>query len=372
MLRLSAAEFRCYRLYDVADEIRLERCLQLIKAGGTESRRLALKREGSEYIQLSNPPLTLELGPRQLEVAGRPLEVQVFARLFHHGAISVSVRVPIAPGSTLDSLVPLADELYDSHAIDALCADEVAKLRVTFAQACQGPHAWEQNETYTVIFARALEGEAAAAAGERLLAEPNLARLVIGEGREPALSPGEVGEVLEHHWSYTPGDLAIIEWNAAFLFEPSGSEDIVDLIEIANAQLLELRYYDQVLDAELDRVYDTIDEQKRGSIFYSPYKKLLRELILTLIELSEFIERIENALKIVGDVYLARVYEGAVLQLRIRQWTEQVSRKHRLLQQTYGLLKGEVDTDRALTLEVMVVVLILFEIVMAFVRVTGH
>jgi hypothetical protein len=39
--------------------------------------------------------------------------------------------------------------------------------------------------------------------------------------------------------------------------------------------------------------------------------------------------------------------------------------------QTYGLLKGEVDTGRALTLETMVVVLILFEIVMALLR-AGH
>jgi uncharacterized Rmd1/YagE family protein len=89
-----------------------------------------------------------------------------------------------------------------------------------------------------------------------------------------------------------------------------------------------------------------------------------------LIELSEFIERIENALKIVGDVYLARVYEAAVRQLRVDRWSEQVSRKHRLLQQTYGLLKGEVDTDRSLTLELMIVVLIVLEILMAVAKVS--
>lgn len=99
----------------------------------------------------------------------------------------------------------------------------------------------------------------------------------------------ETREVLEHAWSYTPHDLAIIEWNAAFLYEPTGSEDLVDLLEIANAQLLELRYYDAVLDAELDRVYDIIGAEKVGSLLFSPYKNLLRELMLTLIELSEFI-----------------------------------------------------------------------------------
>jgi hypothetical protein len=57
--------------------------------------------------------------------------------------------------------------------------------------------------------------------------------------------------------------------------------------------------------------------------------------------------------------------------LRIPNWTEQVTRKHRLLQQTYALLKGEVDTGRALILELLVVLLIVFEIVMALTKV-GH
>jgi hypothetical protein len=97
----------------------------------------------------------------------------------------------------------------------------------------------------------------------------------------------------------------------------------------------------------------------------SPYKRLLRELMLTLIELGEFIERIENSLRIVADVYLARVYEAAVEQLRIPQWQQQVQRKQKLLSATYERLKGEVDTNRALTLEVMVVVLIVLEILVA-------
>ena len=367
MVSLHSAEFRCYRIYDVADGIDLERCRALITGG--ETRRLALRREGSEYVQLSNPPLNVDLGTRSLSLAGRVLDVKLSGRVFDHGAISVAVRVPIEPSTTFESLVPVADELYDSRALDALCLDEVNKLRESFAPAFEAPHLWEKNEAYTVVFARELGGNPTT---EQLLSDPHLARLVIGESREKVLSKAEVSEVLGHAWSYTPGDLVVVEWNAAFIWEPSGSEDVVDLVEIANAQLLELRYYDAVLDAEIGRVYDVIGEQRAGSLVFSPYKKLLRELMSTLIELSEFIERIENALKIVGDVYLARVYEGAVAQLRIRQWTDQVTRKHRLLQQTYGLLKGEVDTSRALSLEVMVVLLILLEIIMALVRVTGH
>lgn len=369
MLLLNDAFVRAFRIYDVADGIRLESCRQLFEKGGAATRRLKLVREGSEYIQLSNPPLLVELGARSLTLGGLAREVQVAARVFDFGCISVALTLPLPRGTTSEALVPLVDLLTDDPAVDALALDEVNKLRRALEPAFEAPHLWEQNEGYAVVLVKALEGAPDAA---RVLEDPHLARLLVGEVKEPRLSGAEEREVLGEHYSYTPGDVAVIEWNAAFLYEPSGSEDLLDLLEFANAQLLELRYFDSVLDAELERVYDAIGQKKGGTILYSPYKRMLRELMLTLIELSEFIERVENALKIVGDVYLARVYEAAGRQLRVGRWTEQVSRKHRLLQQTYTLLKGEVDTDRSLTLEVMIVVLIILEILMAVTRVSEH
>jgi hypothetical protein len=366
MVRLLDAEFLCTRLFDVADTIALETCRALIERDKTGVRRLSLRGEGSEYIQLSDPPLVVDLGARTL--GERPVKVE--ATLYSHGAISISVRVPLARGVTVEELIPFADELYDSKALDALALDEVNKLRKALEAAFETPHLWDQQEAYAVLFVRELEATGEGARSEQLLATPGLARMLLGEIKEKSLSKEEEREVLDQHFSYTPNDLTVIEWNAAVVYEPSGSEDVVELLEIANAQLLELRYYDSVLDAELQRIYDVVGQPK-GSLLFSPWKKALRSQMQTLIELSEFIERVENALKIVGDVYLARVYEAGLKQLRVGRWTDQVSRKHRLLMQTYGLLKGEVDTGRALTLETMVVVLILFEIVMALLR-AGH
>lgn len=363
MLRLLDADLLCTRIFDVADTIDLEGCRALISA---DSRRLRLRREGSEFIQMSDPPLLVDLAARPLSVQGQPREVKVSAALYYHGAISISVRVPVPRGTTIEELIPTADELYDSAALDTLAQEALEKLRKLLAAHFERPHKWDRNEGYTVIFVREIEGKPNA---EQVLAAPGLARLLLGEKEK--LSAAEERAVLADHFSYTPDDLAIVEWNAAFVYEPSGSEDIADLLEIANAQLLELRYYDAVLDAELARIYDVVGA-RQTSLLFSPYKKLARNLMQTLIELSEFIERVENSLKIVGDVYLARVYEGALQELRIARWTEQVTRKHRLLQQAYSLLKGETDTGRALTLETMVVVLILFEILMAMFRVGGH
>ena len=368
-LRIADGEFLCTRIYDVADTISLEQCRALIEKGGTEIRRLSLRREGSEYIQLSDPPLTLDLTPRALDIEGQRFDVKLAATLYHHGAMSISMRVPIPTGATFESLIPLADALYDGVPLDRLAMEEVERLRKLLASSFEDGHLWQQNEGYTVVFVRAFEGDPRPRA-QTVLVEPCLSRLLLGEKTEAELSDTEEREVLGPHFSYTPYDLAIVEWNAAFVYEPSGSRDIPDLLEIANAQLLELRYYDEVLDGELQRLYDVVGD-KRGSLVVSPYRAALRNQMQTLIELSEFLERVENALKIVGDVYLARVYEAGLKQLRITRWTEQVSRKHRLLMQTYQLLKGEIDQGRSLTLETMVVLLILFEIAMALFR-AGH
>lgn len=366
MLRLKRATALCYRLFDVAAAIDLEASRRLITK---ETRRLTLKRGGSEYIQVVNPPVHVELGERTLALARGPTQVEVGARLFDFGAVSIVVRVALPGGVTVPEVTPLVAGLSENQAVDALALAECQALLKLLGPAFQTPHLWEKNEEYTVVCVREIEGTPPAAA---LLAEPGLARLVVGEDEATQLSQAERDEVLQHHFSYTDQDLAVVEWNGAVLVEPSGSEDIIDLLEFANAQLLELRYYDDVLDRELGRVYDAIGTRRRGSLFFSPYKRLSRDLMRTLIDLQEFVGRVENALKIVGDVYLARVYEAALTQMRVHRWTEEVTRKQRLLQQTYSLLKGEVDTDRSLTLELMIVILIVLEIAMALFQVAGH
>lgn len=255
MIRLLDADLRAFRSWDVAEAIDLEACRELIEKGGAAARRMKLGRERSEYIELANPPLLVDLGAHPLALEGGAVEVRVQARLFDFGCASICLGLGAPHGSTLEALLPLVGQLLEAPAVDALALQEVKKLCQALAPAFERAHLWEQNEGYLVVLARRIEGDPSAA---QLLSEPNLARLLAGELRAPSLSDDEVREVLAEHYSYTPDDLAVIEWNGAFLYEPSGSEDLVELLEFANAQLLELRYYDWVIDGELGRAYDAI------------------------------------------------------------------------------------------------------------------
>src|SRR5262249_24938318 len=89
-----------------------------------------------------------------------------------------------------------------------------------------------------------------------------IASLLRGESKP--LHPEEVREVLGTRISYLNDDLIIPTWNTAFVYDTArGAEASFELMEFTNSQLLQFRYYDALLDRELDRIYPLV--QKRRS-----------------------------------------------------------------------------------------------------------
>jgi hypothetical protein len=350
-----------YRLFDVADAIDLAAAEALITAPKS---RLKLEGHGSGAVEIPRPPVTVGLGQRTLPIAGVDRVAEASARFFDFGVASVLYRVPIAPGTTLLSLLPVAEELLGepTRAIDAAARREVDELARTLAPSLEKPHAWEGLETYTVVFVEALEGRPAA---KDVLADAPIARLLLGETSVIALSDSEKQDLLRHAWSYLADDVAVIDWNSAFVLEPSGVRDIPDLLEFATAHLLELRYYDALLDRELHQIYDALEENDRTSIWSNKTRLVQRRTAGLLLELSEMIERLENAVKVVGDFYLARLYQGALKRFRLPAWQDSVLRKQRLLADVNAQMNHEVETRRSQILELAVILLILGELVLA-------
>jgi hypothetical protein len=365
-LRVTQGMVHVYRLFDVADAVDLagaERALSQPRS------RLRLEgHQSGAALEIPRPPLHVHLGVRALEIGGEPREAEASARVFDYGVVSVHYRLPIPAGARLDELVPLAEALVSAAtpALDAAARREADELVRALGALLEKPHAWEGLETYTVFFVRRFD--APATADEVLLAAP-LARLVLGEMSPVPLSEAESHDVLQNRWSYLADDLAVVDWNCAFVLEPSGVEDIPDLLEFATAHLLELRYYDWLLDRELHAIYDEMEARRVVSrVFTRRYLRLQRRTATLLLELSEMIERLENAVKIIGDFYLARLYQGAVRRFRLPAWQETVLRKQKLLAGVHELLNDAADTRRAELLELTVILLILWEILFAIFR----
>jgi hypothetical protein len=355
-----------YRLFDVGDAIALdvgEKCISQAR----ERQRTHIAREKGPGLLFATPPLDVPLGAARVVLPAPfdALEATVTARVYDYGAISLRFDIPIAPGADLEMLIPLCDHLYDAPELDASGRSLLEGFLPEIAPAIEGAHSWPGMETYTVVFVRRLRGEPTP---KEILESPILLRLLLGErSPTPPLSDLERTDVLQHAQSYYADDLVVVDWNSAFVLEPSGSRVIPDILEFANSQLLELRYYDDTLDAELGRIYDDFAEARRNPLrlLWSPYGKLARNVLRRVIDVTEFTERVDNALKVVGDFYVARIYQGALRRLRIAAWQQSVGEKIRLVEKAYDLAKGEVEIRRSTMLEVIVVVLIVLELVAA-------
>lgn len=354
-----------YRLFDVADAVDL---VAAERAASAPTARVQLdSAQSASALEFPRPPVQLALGARDLPLASGERRAEASAHVFDYGVISVRYRLPIPRGATLLDLVPLAEELFvePTPALDAAARREAEAVARELAPALEKPHAWEGLESFQVFFVRAWQGEGVAA--QDLLSGAPIPELLLGETSAIPLSPAEKSDVLSHHHSYLQDDLAVVHWNSALVVEPSGVEDVPDLLEFATAHLLELRYYDALLDTALHRIYDEIEATGSPvvNVLTRRYRRLQRRTAALLLEISEMIERLENAVKIVGDFYLARVYQAAVRRFRLPAWQETVLRKQKLVAEVNDLIGGAADTTRGELMELAIILLIVYEIVAA-------
>ena len=172
---------------------------------------------------------------------------------------------------------------------------------------------------------------------------------------------------MRQRFSYYTDDLVVLTWDRAFIYEPRGDSDVMDVLEVANAQLLEMRYYDELLDDELPRMYDFVASARRAASLLASrrFAGLARRLYTLVAEVTELTERVDNALQVTEDVYLARIYSAALELFRVRSVSAAVDRKLAIIRDTYTALHDEGSARRAELLELLIVVLIVIEVVLA-------
>ena len=87
------------------------------------------------------------------------------------------------------------------------------------------------------------------------------------------------------------------------------------------------------------------------------------------MEANDVFERTGNVLKLVGDQYLARVYRLLVGRFHLDNWERSIERSLRTMEDVYGIVSDRADTFRAEFMEVVIIVLIALEIVLALLKV---
>ena len=146
-------------------------------------------------------------------------------------------------------------------------------------------------------------------------------------------------------------------------------QDTAEVLEFLNIQVLELRFFDRLLHEAIEGVSEELRPRRRlFHILHDPYEKPLRKLSGIRTDVSLIRERIYNALKLVGDAYLARVYEEARRKVGAEKHEGTVRDQLATLTDIYTALNNHAQAARAETLELIIILLIAIEIVMGLLR----
>jgi hypothetical protein len=342
--------FHAYFVYDVADTIDLTR-LGSVAGEGVARAPLQLRREASSgFIEFPTPPIVARIPPS-------PSGIEVRAKIFDYGVISIRLTLPFS--GTWSAFAAFTRRLRNDDALPQLARSTLERLLSEIAPALDDPHApffedyfvFAVDSFVTPVLAMQLLGDYAGA----------LASLVLCEER--SLMQKEAAEALRINFAYFDDDLAVVQWDTAFVYDRrDAAQAILDILEFANTQLVELRTYDKLLDDELDTIYklEARPSARFGRKQAQAAADRLRYLIVDVLELTD---RASNALKIIGDAYYARLYRGAAGRLGLRDWQQQIDSKLRSIGEMYRFFTDQTQNARGEFLEVVIILLILLELV---------
>lgn len=356
-----------YRLYDVGYMIALDQAAHLL--GDTTQGRVRPERFEARAIQILNPPLLASLGSRDVIIGATPRPAMLSAHLFDFGVCSLKLRIAAPADLAWADFSVFGSAVAASPEIGTLFERELRALLDRIAPAIERPGVAPLSEEYIVFRIDRMDASGAAATASERLTDELLVPLLLGERR--LLSAAARRELVPHRFSYYDDDLTVLTWDNALVVEPRGEDrDVEYVLEFANAQLLELRMYDMLLDAELPALYDRVAaaRARRRLRLSGRFRTVLSDLQTRVADITETVERVENALKVTNDVYLARIYTAALELFREQAWQRGIERKLGILRETYAMLNSETQAARMELLEIAVVVLIVAELMIGLFR----
>src|SRR5207253_11002512 len=183
-------------------------------------------------------------------------------------------------------------------------------------------------------------------------------------------SDQEVSDALGHRISFGSDDVTFIDWDAALIADRD-AEDVRAVLEFANVELLEMRYLDQQLDDALDESYDTLS-RRDGLWLPGVTRADLRRIGQLQVDNAVLFEGVNNALKLLGDQYLARVYRLVSERFHLAEWDASILRKIQTLESIYQKVADQATNRRTEVLEWIIIVLIAVEIALPFLPRLAH
>ena len=165
--------------------------------------------------------------------------------------------------------------------------------------------------------------------------------------------------ILRSRTGYYGDELMVIDSGGSFVYDDK-CYDSMELFEFVTIQMLELQYFDRLLDRRLHTFYtDHLDSSKQRGLM------TLSELAQLRVDISVITERLENSIRMSGDEYYTDIYERLVKKLSIDRWREAVQRKLDIIRDLYEVQQTSQDLGFHKRWTLVIVWLIAFESVVS-------
>jgi len=357
MTRIQQGQIVALFAFDVGYEVSLEKLRAMMAT--TPVQPLSRKKQTPTYLQYTKPPQILHLGI----ATGHFAEAGVVqALIFDFGAVSIAYRWKLKPDTTLEDLPGISHDLYHLN-LEPNAREQAEALMKKIEPAILRPKLADLVEDYYLFIIESLDQPINA---DAMLREHRGSLAQTLRFEVSPLSRGLQDETLSQNISYYEQDLAIVDWNAAIIYDRD-FEDTANVLELLNVELLEARYIDGLLDKQINEYGKLVRKRIEWPIpLRTPYKQAIQDLAELRLEASLLAERVENALKLVGDQYLARLHSAATQRFYLHEWERIISRKLEIISDFYQLLNDRLHTAQSQALELIIVILILVELVLAF------
>lgn len=351
---------KAFILYDVAEEIDLDsarRHLGIEEVPKTPS----FKHPAPDYVAFERAPVIEAVEPLVLSTGER---TQGRIKYYDYGVASVELELGFS--GSWQELKHAANRWMSTTEIAGWAERQAHSHLKNLTKSLRKPYDSWISEEYYMIHLHHPEQDDRALTVKELLGQygSEIAQMVRGE--LSPLAEDEQAETLRGAASYYPHDLVVVGWTAAFLYDtPLGAAPAIQLLEYANAQLLEYRHYDAVLTKVLEGVYRTLD---RGTGVVARWR-LAREaaqLNTILLDVRELTERTDNAIKFLSDMFYARLYRLAAAKVGVPDYRNLVEGKLRTAGDLYTFMVDQFHQGRAFLMEFMIVFILIIDLIFLF------
>lgn len=296
--------------------------------------------------------------------SGFPVEIGKFRSdgpvevvLWEFGAATFKYEIPLA--CLLSDLIGLSDLLWDNQDLLNDARRRASMLLSAIEAAVDKPLLGTRMEDYVAFELQLPDKEPvsqlwtthAATAASILRAEPG------------PLSDQEIADALDKQCAYVRDEVVLIDWFAALLVGDDMEDELL-VLELTIAELLELRNLDEQLDRGVDEAYTVLTRKRSWLASFSTRAADLGRVSQLQADAAVLFEGVDNALKLLGDQYLARLYRVASGRFHLPQWDAAIERKLRVLDGIYEKLANRAASRRFELLEIVIIVLITISTVM--------